>query len=163
MDSLPWGPAARPPRAKLIAGCWGEPPLASPSTQHLMCFGIRSKASCGDTQLWGHPAAPCRAAAAGAPAPLAPINGRSPSLALCPCKVPGKRSSGIQHSRTRLRPLQSPALFLEGKSLSVHGDEPAPAVPRQAQGWRMQEGPWRPLTLLRAQDASARDGQNWHP
>lgn len=129
-----------------------------------------------DSLLWGpaaHP--PCAKFIAGCRGepPVAPPWCTAPAPSCSDHAAP--RCSQSKHpaldvfwdsQQTRLRPLQSPALFLKGKSRSVHRDEPSPVVPWPAQGWRMQAragGAWRPLTLLQAQDASARDGQSWHP
>ena len=66
--------------------------------------------------------------------PLLPSVREAAAWVSVPAKSPGREAVGIQHRRNRPRSLQSPALFLEGKSCSLHGKEPVPAVPWPALG-----------------------------
>lgn len=181
VDSLLGGPAARPPCAELIAGCWGEPPAApprctapapschahaeqAPSTQRVLGFTAKPAAgtsSCGDIQL--HPAVLLQQ---GRLHPWHPSAGEATAWLLVPAKSLGREAAGSSTAETgcdlcRARP-----------SSSRESHAPCTGTSQRLRclgqsrdgGCRLgQGGPWRPLTLLQAQDASARDGQSWHP
>lgn len=169
------------PCAELIAGCWGEPPAApprctapapschahaeqAPSTQRVLGFTAKPAAgtsSCRDIQL--HPAVLLQQ---GRLHPWHPSAGEATAWLLVPAKSLGREAAGSSTAETgcdlcRARP-----------SSSRESHAPCTGTSQRLRclgqsrdgGCRLgQGGPWRPLTLLQAQDASARDGQSWHP
>lgn len=126
---------------------WGHPAVRSPS--------------CGVTQL--HPAVLLQQ---GRLHPWHPSTGEAPAWLFVPAKSPGREAAGSSTAEPgcdlcRARPSSS----RESHSPCTGTSQRLRCLGQHRDGGcRLgQGGPWRPLTLLQAQDVSARDGQNWHP